>query len=352
MCNHVKCAALTAGVIAAVSYLSVVLFSAAALPDTDIVLLYCLAVIVIAWRTHSFVYSLAATAMATASYNFFFADPYYSFNIYDTTYIYTFIALSIAALLASWLTLNARRSALTARLKEEEIEKERYHTNLLRSISHDIRTPLSAIIGTAEMLEGGTEPGDSRLKLIRGIRDEADWLRSLVENILNLTRLGEGSLEKKPEAAEEVVGGAISHISRRSPGHRITVDMPEELLFVPMEAKLIEQVLINLLDNAARYTVPEGGISVVVKEGAGAAEFSVMDEGSGIDGEHLPNIFQTFYTTREKQADSGFGSGLGLAICKTIVEAHGGTITARNRIGQKGAEFIFTLPLEEERNKA
>jgi two-component system sensor histidine kinase KdpD len=171
-------------------------------------------------------------------------------------------------------------------------------------------------------------------------------MRSVVENILNLTRLQEDSLHKQPEAAEEIVGGAVRHILRRSPEHRIEVDVPEELLFVPMDAKLIEQTLINLLDNAVRHTAPEDGISVAVTEGEGEAVFSVLDEGGGIDEAHLPNIFQTFYTTREKHADAAHGIGLGLAICKTIVEAHGGSITARNRAGRKGAEFSFNLPME------
>jgi two-component system sensor histidine kinase KdpD len=234
-------------------------------------------------------------------------------------------------------------------MKEEESEKERYRANLLRSISHDIRTPLSAIIGTAEMLESETEPDDGRRGLIQSIRTEADWLRSLVENILNLTRLQSDSpiLLKQPEAAEEVVGGAIRRISGRSSGHRIDVDMPEELLFVPMDAKLIEQVLINLLDNAVRHTAPGDGISVVVKNDDGEAEFSVLDEGEGIDEAYLPDIFQMFYTTPAcvSHADAGHGIGLGLAICKTIVEAHGGNIIARNRADRKGAEFLFTLPM-------
>jgi two-component system sensor histidine kinase KdpD len=339
---------LTIGILAAVSVLGVFL-DRADFSETDIALAYCLAVIVIAWLTFSFIFSLIATGLATVTYYFIFTDPYYAFSVYDMNYITTFIALSLAALIASALTLQARRSALLVREKEEETEKERYRANLLRSISHDIRTPLSAVIGTAEMLEGLTGPDDKRMALIRGIRDEADWLRSLVENILNLTRLQDGpaSLRKQPEAAEEVVGSAIRHITQRLPRHTITVDMPEELLMAPMDGKLVEQVLINLLDNAAGHTPPEKSITVTVKGEPGAVRFLVADEGEGIAEEHLPKIFESFYTTRENHADAAHGMGLGLAICRTIVRAHGGEITARRNPNGGGSVFEFTIPTEE-----
>lgn len=343
--SHIVRAALALSATAVVSVLSMVLYNADA-PEAVIALIYCLAGIVIAWLTHSLIYSAITTVLAVVSYNFFFTDPYFSFSVYDEGYVVTFATLAAVALLASWLTLHARRSALIAHIKKEESERERYRANLLRSISHDIRTPLAAIIGTAEILERETETSDSRRGLIKSIRDEADWLRSLVENILSLTRLqDERGLPKQQEAAEEIVGSAIGHVMRRMPERTIDVDVPEELLLVPMEAKLIEQVLINLLDNAARHTAPEGGITVAVREVGGAAEFSVFDEGEGIEDVHLPKLFDTFYTTRDAHADASHGVGLGLAICRTIVEAHGGKITAQNRTDRTGAEVSFILPL-------
>jgi len=342
-------AVLTAGVFAAVTSLGFAFYDADFL-DIAIALAYFLAVIVTAWLTDSFAFSLLATVSATAAFNFFFTDPYFSFNVYNRGYITTFITISAGALLSGALILHARRSALIARQKEAETATERYRANLLRSISHDIRTPLAAMIGTAEMLNGMTGPDDPRRGLICDIQSEADWLRSLVENILNLTRLQDGpaSLLKQPEAAEEVVGEAIRHIKQRSPDHKITVHMPEALLLAPMDAKLIRQVLINLLDNAVRHTAPEDAISVTVENTGAAARFSVLDEGPGIGESDLPNVFQTFYTTRAGHADAGPGVGLGLAICETIVKAHGGEITARNRADRTGAELVFTLPMEGE----
>ena len=318
-------------------------------PEADIGLIYFLAVLILAWLTHSYLFSLFATVFATFTYNFFFVDPYYTFRAYDRNFITTFITMSIAAFLACTLTLQARRSALATREKESEIEKERYRANLLRSISHDIRTPLSAIMGTAEMLEGATEPDDPRRKLISDIHSESRWLRSLVENILHLTRLQDGALplQKQPEAVEEVVGGAVRHLSQHAPSHTVTVSMPDELLLVPMDAKLIQQTLINLLDNAVRYTKAGDGVGVTVAKNDKAVRITVTDEGTGIPEDHLPQLFQTFFSTHDKHTGSDHGIGLGLAICESIIKAHGGEISARNRAGGKGAEFTFTLPMED-----
>ena len=175
-------------------------------------------------------------------------------------------------------------------------------------------------------------------------------MHSLVENILSLTRLQEGrlTLNKQSEAVEEIVGGAVHHIVQRSPDHEIIINIPDELLLVPMDAKLIEQVLINLLDNAIRHTSPKNEISVTVvkDEEHNCAVFTVADTGEGIAQTDLPNIFQMFYTSRAKHADAQHGIGLGLAICDAIVKAHGGNIEAHNRPDGQGAEFIFTLPME------
>lgn len=232
----------------------------------------------------------------------------------------------------------------------EEIARERFRSNLLRSISHDLRTPLAGIIGTSEMLLNMTAQDDLRHPLMAGIHKDANWLHSLVENILSLTRLQDGKLvlNKQEEAAEEVVGAAIRHLSRHYPEYEIAVQVPDELLLVPMDANLIRQVLINLLDNAVKHTALQDEICVSVTKDTenNQAAFSVRDRGEGIADSELPNVFQMFYTSRVKHSDAQPGIGLGLPICDAVVKAHGGSITARNRTDGPGAEFIFTLPLE------
>lgn len=231
----------------------------------------------------------------------------------------------------------------------QQIQKERYRGNLLRAISHDLRTPLSGIMGTAEMLMDMSQKTDPRYGLAEGIHKDARWLHSLVENILSLTRLQEGKMEPKLnlEAAEEVVGSAVARMASLAPGREIAVDVPKEVLMVPMDAGLIMQVLINLLDNAVKHTGAEEEIRVsVIRDSCrNQAVFRVADRGEGIAPEDLPNIFETFYTSRIKPADARRGIGLGLAICDSIVRRHGGSMEAGNRTDGPGAEFIFRLPL-------
>ena len=246
-----------------------------------------------------------------------------------------------------------RLSAAQAQQRyREESFQERTRSNLLRAISHDLRTPLSGIMGVSEMIRDMSAGDDPRRKLAQDIWRDADWLRSLVENILSLTRLEDGKLRirKQPEAVEEIVGSALAQMERRAPDREIDAELPEELMFVPMDARLIVQMLINLLDNAVKHTPPGSEIKVCVEKRDGKAVFSVLDRGEGIREEDLPHLFERFYTTRGKSADSNRGVGLGLSICDAIARAHGGSIAARNRDGG-GAVFTFELPMEEDNDE-
>lgn len=249
------------------------------------------------------------------------------------------------------LALYRLRSTLEEAKFHEEIVQERYRSNLLRAISHDLRTPLMGIMGTSEMILAKTKPEDTIHQLGDGIYRDAARLHSLVNNILNLTRLQDGKiiLHKQPEAVEEVVGSAIALIEKRETGRTIEADIPEELLLIPMDARLIDQVLVNLFDNAIKHTPESEEIKIVVQkhEDEQLASFHVIDGGTGIPASDLPHIFQQFYTTDNDSSAAHRGIGLGLAICESIVTAHGGTLTARNRRDRSGAEFIFTLPLRD-----
>ena len=231
----------------------------------------------------------------------------------------------------------------------ENMERERERANLLRAISHDLRTPLSGIMGTSEMLMDMTEKEDKRQVLLQGIYQDADWLKAMVENILSLTRLQDGKIliHKEPEAVEDIIGCAVAHVERSFPDRVIQVETPEEFRLVPMDAKLIEQVITNLLDNAVKHTAPGEAILVSARYTEDSVVITVRDEGEGIAEEDVPNLFHLFYTSKTRSADVKRGIGLGLAICETVVKAHGGTIVGRNRTDRKGAEFLFALPLEE-----
>lgn len=235
-----------------------------------------------------------------------------------------------------------------------EAKQERYRSDILRSISHDLRTPLSGIIGTSEILLSMTEEQDMRYSLISSIHSDSEWLKSLVENILNLTKLQDGRLvlKKEFEAAEEIIGSALFQISKRYPEFEITTQIPEDLVLIPMDAKLIEQVLINLIDNAIRHSSSEKlTLLLYLDENNTNATFIISDYGIGIPDEKLPFIFQPFYTATNSIVDSRRSIGLGLTICKAIIKAHGGNIQAKNKSDEPGAEFIFTLPMEVSQNE-
>ncbi|MGN1276803.1 MAG: DUF4118 domain-containing protein [Floccifex sp.] len=250
------------------------------------------------------------------------------------------------------ISLALERIEITIeRVKDRQrMERERERANLLRSISHDLRTPLSGIMGSAEVLMDMMEKDDKRQKLLKGIYQDADWLKSLVENILSLTRLQDGKVlvHKEWEALEEVIACAVEHIEKNHPDREIQVEMPDDFRMVPMDAKLIEQVINNLLDNAIKHTTCEDAITISVSYFTDKAQVTVMDEGEGIAKEDEDNLFQIFYTSKTRASDVKKGIGLGLTICETVVKAHGGEITGKNREDGKGAQFIFTLPLERE----
>ena len=251
---------------------------------------------------------------------------------------------------SSSLAMERLHSLKMQAQSREEIAQERYRGNLLRAISHDLRTPLSAIMGSSEVLMQICKDNEHAYEISKGIYQDTNWLYSLVENILSLTRLQQEnlSLKKQTEVLEEVVGAAIATMEKRQPNRKIEVNMPENLILVDINASLIHQVLINLLDNAMKHSKMDTKITLNIYEKEKFVYVDVMDEGDGIPEKDLQSVFQMFYTTREKCIDSNRGIGLGLSICQTIVEAHGGKIQANNRTDRKGAIFSFSLPLKEE----
>ena len=230
-----------------------------------------------------------------------------------------------------------------------ESEKEKMRGNLLRAISHDLRTPLSGIWGASSALLENEDGIDvpTRKKLLTNIRDDSQWLIRMVENLLSVTRIREGTMRvlKTPEAAEEVVAEAVSRIRKRYPSRLITVKVPHELLFLPMDDTLIAQVLMNLIENAIKHSADDSTVEVILRKEEQEGLFEVIDHGTGIPKEDLPHIFEGYLMGDQKDADSLRGMGIGLSICQTIIKAHGGKMEAENLL-QGGAVFRFTLPLE------
>ena len=228
-------------------------------------------------------------------------------------------------------------------------EQEKMRGNLLRAISHDLRTPLTGILGASSALieNGGGLDGETRNKLLINIREDSQWLIRMVENLLSVTRItqGEMNVKKASEAAEEVLASAVSRSRKRFPGRLIRVKAPDELLMVPMDATLIEQVLINLVENALRHSPEDSAVDVEARREGGYAVFEVIDNGEGISAQDFPYLFETYVPNGKRSADANRGMGIGLSICMTIIKAHQGTLSAFNR-ETGGAVFRFSLPLK------
>ena len=246
----------------------------------------------------------------------------------------------------------AMENAQNAMEKEKNAviaKNEQLRADLLRAISHDLRTPLCSISGNADMLLSNSGRLDEATKhqIYTDIYDDAEWLIGVVENLLSITRLNDGRLKFKfsDQLLDEVIAESLRHISRKHDDYKIVSDC-EELVLARMDVRLIIQVLVNLIDNAIKYTPPGSVICIQGTKTDGKAQISVKDNGPGIPEEMKPHIFQMFYTGKTTVADSHRSLGLGLALCHSIIEAHDGTLILTDH-APHGCNFTFTLPLSE-----
>ena len=241
--------------------------------------------------------------------------------------------------------LQENKNAILLAAKQEALR-----ANLLRGISHDLRTPLTSIAGNANLLlnSAAALPEAKKQGLYADIYDDAVWLSNLVENILAVSRLDDGSmgLRREPELITEIIHEALVHNKRRSREHIIHVAVEDPMLMAQVDAPLIVQVLINLMDNAIKHTPPGSHVTVEARRKGNMVEVRVCDNGEGIPEEALSKLFDMFFTVKGQNTDGRRGIGLGLSLCRSIVTAHGGAITVANNIPH-GTVFSFTLPLAE-----
>lgn len=319
--------------------------------DGYVPLLFVLAVLVISLTTDGYFFGILASLAAVIGVNYAFTYPYFALNFTLAGYPLTFVIL---------LSVSIIVCTLTARLKQQEklrmeSEQEKLRANLLRAISHDLRTPLTSIEGSVNaVLENGDVLSAAQTQeLLTETRNSARWLIRMVENLLSITRMGAdpsgAGIRKEPELVEEVLGEAVGAFRRYYPALKVRVSVPEEPLPVPMDAMLIEQVILNLLENAAQH----GGdavstVEIRVAAERGRAVFRIRDDGQGIDPARLPRLLEGYLCDMKdpRVADSRRNMGIGLSVCSSIVTAHGGTLTGGNRTDRQGAEFVFFLPLD------
>ena len=314
--------------------------------DTYVGFLFVLAVAIVSRFTEGYFWGIFSSFFGVVCVNYVFTYPYWEFNFTMTGYPLTFVTLLAVALMVSTMTTQIKRQE---RLRLES-ERETMRADLLRAMSHDIRTPLTSIVGnTAAVLENeSTLTEEQRRALLRDVNEDAQWLIRMVENILSITRIRGGAdrIATELEAAEEIAGEAVRKFSKRFPGVDVSVEVPEEVLMVPMDATLIEQVIMNLLENAVIHGDARTIRLGVERDGA-SVRFSVADDGRGIAPEKLDTLFDAAAAAARGGSDGKKNMGIGLSVCRTIVKAHGGSMTAANREGG-GACFTFTLPMKEE----
>ena len=316
--------------------------------DAYISSIFVLMVMIVSRLTNGYLYGMVASFIGVLGINYVYTYPYFKLNFSIPGYHIAFAATFITAIITSTMTTRIKRQEHFY----VESEKEKLKTALFRSVSHDVRTPLTNIIGSASaILENGNAISEEKKReFLYQIKEQAEGLIRLVENLLFITRINNNGaiINKNPEVAEEIISDAIIKFKKQFPQPvDISFAIPEEIIIVPMDGILIEQVIINILENALTHGETTTKINFSLKKIDNEAEFSITDNGVGISPEILPNLFKKSFSISSKKADSKKNLGIGLSVCMDIITAHNGKMTAKNN-PDGGANFTFTLPLAKE----
>ena len=307
---------------------------------------FVFAVFLVSLLTNGYFYGVAAAFIGTVAVNYAFAFPFFSIDFKTPVNLISgIVMIAIAILTSALLTKLKKHEAMKA-----EIEKERMRANLLRAVSHDLRTPLTTIYGSGTTLLENSDAmtEEQKLKIVAGIKEDAEWLIRMVENLLSITKIGSGNVKiaKTPTVLEELIDSVILKFKKRYPGQKVIIDIPDDLVVIPMDAILIEQVIINILENAVQHAEGMSQLLLRVISRGNQAVFEIEDNGCGINPKRLETIFTGYDTSETEIADSHKNAGIGLSVCATIIHAHGGQIEAENTT-TGGALFRFALDTEE-----
>lgn len=317
--------------------------------DTSYVaVIFFLDVFLTALLTDGYLFSILIAVTGVLCVDYVFTEPYWEISFTLAGFPLTFIVMMFISLVTGMLTSRAKQVEILKR----EAERERIHSNLLRAVSHDIRTPLTGIVGATDVLltQEDTLTAEQRHQLAASANEDARWLIRIVENLLSITRIGaqgDAKVTKTQAVAEEVIEGAVAKFTKRGGELPVHVHLPQEVLLVPMDELLIEQVLLNLLENAAIHAQGATEINITLSRQDNVARITVEDNGAGIPADKLHNLFDSS-AHQSQQGDRKRNMGIGLSVCKTVVQAHDGTIYGENASRHGGARFVIELPMEEE----
>jgi len=310
-------------------------------------MIFVLGVFIIALETQGYLWGISASLISVIAVNFAFTFPYYAFDLLMPESLSSAIVMLIVATMTSTLTTKIKKQE---RMRVEN-EKEKMRANLLRAISHDLRTPLTSIYGsTSAIIENyDSLKKEQQIKLLKEINEDAEWLIHMVENLLSVTRIDGEKVQvvKAPAVLEELIDATLLKFQKRYPHQNVRVRIPDEFISIPMDALLIQQVIINILENAVFHAKGMTELSLTVSLIGKLAVFEIADNGCGISRERLEDLFTGYLDRTDQLLDGRRNSmGIGLSVCATIVRAHGGEISAENR-ASGGAVFRFALEMEE-----
>lgn len=312
-----------------------------------VAMLFVLGVFLISLKTHGYFWGITASLISVLLVNYAFTFPFYAFDLISPECIFSALVMMIVAIMTGTLTTQLK----TQEKIRAESEMERMRANLLRAVSHDLRTPLTSIYGsTSAVIDNyDTLSKEQNLKLLGDVQKDSQWLIHMVENLLSVTRIDSSTvrLSKTPAVLEELIDSVLVKFKKRCPEQEIIVEIPDDFVIIPMDPILIEQVLLNILENAVYHAKGMTELKLQVEIKDKKAIFSVIDNGCGISPEVKDKIFHGYISTLTTLADGSRNNmGIGLSVCSTIVNAHGGTIHAENR-KEGGAKFYFILQAEE-----
>ena len=293
--------------------------------------------------------SLFAAGLSVAAGSYLFYSPIYSFHVTDPQDFADLAVFIVVAVLTSRLADGVRRQAreiADARLKAQG---EALREALINSVSHDLQTPLAAILGSASVLETMGEHGEPRARreLAATIREQAERLASHIGNVLDLTRVRSGQIAPRLELVElsDIVNGALRRKEKALAGHTLRVDVPSGLPMLRLDLFLMEHAVANVLDNAAKFAPAGSTVAVAARAASGSVVLEVADAGRGIRAEELDRVFEAFYRGGPQESGAAAGSGLGLAICRAFVEANGGSVTLASAGPGRGTRVQIRLPV-------
>lgn len=312
---------------------------------TLIPMLFVLGVFLISLKTQGYFWGITSSLLSVLAVNYAFTYPYYAFDLISPECLASAIVMLLVAVMTGTLTTQIKQQEKA----KAESERERMRANLLRAVSHDLRTPLTSIYGFCSAIIDNYDSLDKeqQIELLSKVQDDSEWLIRMVENLLSVTRIdGEKvQVKKTPTVLEELIDAVLVKFHKHCPNQTVTVEIPEDFVSIPMDAMLIEQVLLNILENAVTHAKGMTTLSLTVTLSEDSALFTITDDGCGIPAERMDNLFNGYLDSSTAPVDAKRSNmGIGLSVCSAIIKAHGSDIYAKNN-PTGGASFLFTLKL-------